>query len=641
VIYGTLGNFSRGELSKRDTVSIISNALGSHFDLKYDLMDILQHQDARWAPGDFDLPQLPRLQPAPPFLHPIYPQRIRLPSMSTSWDFDKQTLRSFDPVVMNSVNRHESFGEPEQHKTHWAEPEHETWRLPELAMLSSPVHATPSDVVSIQLTTPSVDHAPAFQPYADLDHNAGAEEPSSAPHDANCSASWEGTEYADVWSRDGLGTPPPRNRLCSPPVPYEALLAETTHLERRPESVTTLSPREKPAVPEYALLSEPSVLGNPISIPIGQPAVDRPPPPPRRRNRKSSVTPKKNEKKQKNNENSQKIEDSYDQPLNGDQPRMTKSNATDPRIPETSRRFIHSVCGKSFATRAKVKKHHWGNKIDDPDTTTGCWARNKKPEIRWNDHPSCKETLPSSNKGRFGSSSSLRSARHRPAPLELYAPLVPTMLASRRHSRSDVPALHGLPHDVSAAQNSPRISATYSRDGCGQHGMLQDDFPPYHTHSLPPRSPFENLLTAVNVAAKIDASVPQGRQDSVIHHLDAQDFAAERNRHYLPAWASHSHYRDAECGQQYLPSPTGNDMGHYLSSPSLPVPNGTAYTSQTSVSRYSSLTMPHPAHDPGFRNPFAPAVFMEDEVKHQDYYLCPPREEESLESPGSPGSYPV
>jgi hypothetical protein len=45
--------------------------------------------------------------------------------------------------------------------------------------------------------------------------------------------------------------------------------------------------------------------------------------------------------------------------------------------------FIHSLCGKSFATRHGVKKHHWGPKIDDRATTTGCWAKHGKPGVEW------------------------------------------------------------------------------------------------------------------------------------------------------------------------------------------------------------------------------------------------------------------
>lgn len=45
--------------------------------------------------------------------------------------------------------------------------------------------------------------------------------------------------------------------------------------------------------------------------------------------------------------------------------------------------FVHGLCGKSFNTRHAVKKHHWGSRMDDRETTTGCWAKHKKPDVSW------------------------------------------------------------------------------------------------------------------------------------------------------------------------------------------------------------------------------------------------------------------
>jgi hypothetical protein len=50
------------------------------------------------------------------------------------------------------------------------------------------------------------------------------------------------------------------------------------------------------------------------------------------------------------------------------------------------RPFIHAICGKSFQTRSDVKKHHWGRSAGaagDTSTTSGCWARNNKPNREW------------------------------------------------------------------------------------------------------------------------------------------------------------------------------------------------------------------------------------------------------------------
>jgi hypothetical protein len=49
--------------------------------------------------------------------------------------------------------------------------------------------------------------------------------------------------------------------------------------------------------------------------------------------------------------------------------------------------YVHSLCGKSFTTRHAVKKHHWGNKLYDNETVTGCWAKHNKPPIKWYAQP--------------------------------------------------------------------------------------------------------------------------------------------------------------------------------------------------------------------------------------------------------------
>lgn len=55
--------------------------------------------------------------------------------------------------------------------------------------------------------------------------------------------------------------------------------------------------------------------------------------------------------------------------------RVTKKPSSGP--------YIHAICGKSFPTKSAVKKHHWGPKSGDMNTTRGCWAKHKKPAIAW------------------------------------------------------------------------------------------------------------------------------------------------------------------------------------------------------------------------------------------------------------------
>lgn len=45
--------------------------------------------------------------------------------------------------------------------------------------------------------------------------------------------------------------------------------------------------------------------------------------------------------------------------------------------------YVHAICGKGFPTKSAVKKHHWGPKPGDLETTRGCWAKNNKPDVAW------------------------------------------------------------------------------------------------------------------------------------------------------------------------------------------------------------------------------------------------------------------
>jgi hypothetical protein len=66
---------------------------------------------------------------------------------------------------------------------------------------------------------------------------------------------------------------------------------------------------------------------------------------------------------------------------------------------------------------------------------------------------------------------------------------------------------------------------------------MQGGYLPYYSHGLPSiasSSPFQNLLTVVNVAANIESPIPKGRNDSVIFsNLDAEAITVE----HKPAWA--------------------------------------------------------------------------------------------------------
>jgi hypothetical protein len=274
-----------------------------------------------------------------------------------------------------------------------------------------------------------------------------------------------------------------------------------------------LSPRKG-----QAAVTSPFVLGVPIAVPIGQPIDEMPPPSKKRRRRQSSTSQVKAgvEPSRHNSEivsyilPSAEIADQLSVPA---QPNKMAKEDSKPSQGGGGP-YIHSLCGKGFSSRSKVKKHHWGNKLDNLETTTGCWAKNKKPNVSWNEHPSCREGIP-----------------------QRKAPSVVQKLRTLNQKAPQAPSM------VPRSQDIPQISAQAPH--FRQEGEQSfEDVGSYHSHRLPTRSSFDNLLTAVNIASQIDAPQPQGRIDSVVSHLDAA--AAEHNRQYITNWQDASDDHDEE-----------------------------------------------------------------------------------------------
>ena len=258
--------------------------------------------------------------------------------------------------------------------------------------------------------------------------------------------------------------------------------------------------------------ASPSILGVPIAVPVGQ-LLDDFHKPSRKRRRQNLTT------------HFQPRDDSHEDVETGSNlPTHAPNNipltlSTHPRTEQKEDQtregvgggpYIHSLCGKSFSTRSRVKKHHWGIKMDDLETTTGCWAKNKKPNVSWNEHPSCREALTATKKA---------------------TPAVKRQRPSKKRAPS-VSSLEPTPHNLLQASTTPH----------GPHGEAFTLRHPvsYHMQGLPGRTSFDNLLTAVNVAAQVDAPQPQGRIDSVVSQLDAQAAAMERNRQYVTKWQNTS-----------------------------------------------------------------------------------------------------
>lgn len=121
------------------------------------------------------------------------------------------------------------------------------------------------------------------------------------------------------------------------------------------------------------------------------------------------------------------------------------------------------------------------------------------------------------------------------------------MTPSRYAALPTLSTLGNKPQHVEEAPDSLHISPRFAQ---GAPAM-------FHSHFMPPTSPFETLLTAVNVASNIEAPVAQGRHQSIVNQLDAQALATERSEHDFPAWAVPpcQHREEGENQQHFQPAP--------------------------------------------------------------------------------------
>ncbi|CAO2655841.1 Nn.00g046440.m01.CDS01 [Neocucurbitaria sp. VM-36] len=480
-INAILSTFRNGEMSKRDALSSITLTLRDQDDIKRDLMNVLYHKDAKWGAGDFDFDPLVT-QPCPQFLQPAHEPQLRLPSISSLCYSDHQAVPSINPAVLSGYSGKSGFANDEYLEPIFPQNRNTTWKaLPQLS--SSPQWQMP---IGYHFShRPTVSHSGAMLPYTTASNEA-----SVSPAHQDFTSMAQHNRLQEDWGSTDYGEE------------YATALSTNT---------------DAPAG------TSPSVLGNPFTVPLGRPAVDMPPPP-KKRTHQGFIA-------QVNNEQ-QHGGDAVEAPSLSSPPTTLNAKATVARQPKKRQSntaklarscpeegpFIHSLCGKGFTSRSKVKKHHWGAKYDDLNTKTGCWAKHNKPNISWNLHPSCREETSAERAFKKVSSQSTLSLY----PSEQKAPMVPALIPSD-NTIPGFPILQDLPQAVAQTLTS---TTQYSFENIGA----------YPSHRLPARSSFESLLTAVNVASRIDAPKPQGRNDSVVSQLDAQAVAAERDMRYTPIW---------------------------------------------------------------------------------------------------------
>ncbi|KAI2486964.1 hypothetical protein Ptr902_01097 [Pyrenophora tritici-repentis] len=480
-ILNVLGAFRAGKASKKDTLITIRITLGNQIDLKQDLMNILFHGDADWGMGDFDFschqPTNPP-SPSPRFLQPVHQPQMHLPS--PTWFKGSQAFMSSIPAVTGGYIGH--FGYDQS-----ASP----------ATLQTPPgpFGTPNAFTSPHVAEPLSYKHQMRETY----------ETETSPQGLHFDHMQPG------WGRSEHQSTPYYGQTCSPeafnPVLHRAQSFASHHVEtstsshgNRPHEVVS-SERTTSAT------ASPSILGAPIAVPVGQLLDDSHEPPKKRRRQKSTTRLQSRDSTcLENDPGDEEPTPSVHNTQSTLSIQPTKEHKENQAQEGGFAPYIHKLCGKGFSTRSKVKKHHWGTKMDDLETTTGCWAKHKKPNMTWNEHPSCQDAS---------------------TAIKKISPALKRQRPSRKRASSVSPPVP-TPHDL------PQPS-TDLYDPHGEALTVRDPGS-YHSHYLPSRTSFDNLLTAVNVAAQVDAPQPQGRIDSVVSQLDAQAAAIERNRQYVANW---------------------------------------------------------------------------------------------------------
>ncbi|KAF2116226.1 hypothetical protein BDV96DRAFT_491528 [Lophiotrema nucula] len=467
----TLGEFKAGKIPKNQAYATIVNQLGDDDDLKQQLHAVLQHEDARWHPDDFhgQVPSAPEPAVFPGFMQPEHHPQLRMPSVSSLWgpDFPEDTTQG----NRSGGQGHVPYGFGSMRSARFN------------PMPSSPAPSMPNPFSGYdQYPTQSAMQTPTFSSYDRFVHGLS---PTHGMGGFQARRSFSETEN---WNGNDLAYEHP-------------LAADNSQAERSQHQYSSpgLIYREPPlrsVSPRHNFASQtPSVLGDPIAMPLGQPSLDMPPP-----------TKQSFRKKAKTQGKANKTELGRGSPSD-DSPAVLAGQ----RVPSGEKPFIHSICKKGFTTRNGVKKHHWGSKYEDPSTTTGCWYKSGKPDIAWDDHPSCKEP----------------ATKHR----------APKPAKPQQNTLPGFPTLEDLPFKVAESLQATPPPMTPSSTAVP---------PLYYSPQLASpvaRGNLDTLLTAVNVASKIEAPTPQfqGRNDSVISHLDAQVTAAESKQYSKATWPEFSH----------------------------------------------------------------------------------------------------
>lgn len=382
--------------------------LGHDSDLKQELMErILYHDDARWAPGDFDFADThPAPQTSPEFLQPQHQPQLPIPMNSSAWfpasygDQNQQLAHGIDPAVLRASmslqtpDRAAFTSQPYQQQlqaqdmSHSGLAEYEDTRAYQAASNQNRYYSYSNPFVQNVPSSPVSQFLPQGQglgqrhsTYADTGHTARLSSPILESDRQTASLPmapvWGNTQTGSMWTQNDNG------HMVAP-----------TNLLMGNQATASQSFSGQQSIPHIATPRlgssnvTPSLLGTPMAVPIGRPALDLIPP----ARRKRSDTQVHAEQKDKGEAGSKAgASAGHSTNMLGNTLSVPRPFKIEPEPkPKTQRaarvegQYVHLLCGKSFSTRYGVKKHHWGTKPDDLNTTTGCWAKHGKPAgVKW------------------------------------------------------------------------------------------------------------------------------------------------------------------------------------------------------------------------------------------------------------------
>ncbi|KAF2465499.1 uncharacterized protein BDR25DRAFT_84446 [Lindgomyces ingoldianus] len=153
---------------------------------------------------------------------------------------------------------------------------------------------------------------------------------------------------------------------------------------------------------------------------------------------------------------------------------IASSSSRRPSRTPSSGSFVHIICNRGFPTRLAVKKHHWGARVNDMLTKTGCWHKHNRPDIAWDDHPSCKLQP----RARAPPKAKELKRKSEPAVPKFKASALPTMILNAQNTQSGFPTLEELPKLVAQT-----VSAMPTQTGFGR----QEETSAYRSFGYPDR----------------------------------------------------------------------------------------------------------------------------------------------------------